>query len=432
MNNNHFALMRYFRDLGADAHVLMYSNDGIDGASHFAPEKDTWMLDKWAPYIHRTDILNAPISAVNFPLSLFFSANYALKKFNKTIGSSIASPFPVSKSSLINVFKNYPLLVGTGIAPAMLHRINRSLDIFAPYGAGIEYFKNTEFIAQLNSLSGFRLRLMLMVQARQIIGLQNARHVLDTDISIAKGSLNEIGVTPLPLACPMVYINEPMPEHAPSDALKVAMAVIKSTNFSVLHHSRLMWQKTEQFTNEQWLFQSKNNDHLIRSFAELVAQRPALKSCLLIVEYGPDIQATKELVANLGIADHVHWLPKMARRELMWLLSKVSIGVGEFLDVPRFLWGGTAWETLASGKPLLQGFQFAEGEFESLYGHPPPPMLPVRRREDILPHLLEMADNSERREALGRHAKAWFSEYNGVGLAKKWLDLLFSKEPISA
>ena len=28
MNNNNFALLRYFRDLGFDAHLLLFKNDG--------------------------------------------------------------------------------------------------------------------------------------------------------------------------------------------------------------------------------------------------------------------------------------------------------------------------------------------------------------------------------------------------------------------
>ena len=37
MNNNGFALMRYLRDLGADAHLFLFANDGTGSLSHFAP-----------------------------------------------------------------------------------------------------------------------------------------------------------------------------------------------------------------------------------------------------------------------------------------------------------------------------------------------------------------------------------------------------------
>lgn len=38
MNNNHFALLRYLRDLGVNATLLMFSNE----AAHFYPQQDTW------------------------------------------------------------------------------------------------------------------------------------------------------------------------------------------------------------------------------------------------------------------------------------------------------------------------------------------------------------------------------------------------------
>lgn len=51
-------------------------------------------------------------------------------------------------------------------------------------------------------------------------------------------------------------------------------------------------------------------------------------------------------------------------------------------------------------------------------------MLPVRRQADVLRHLLDMAYNGARRDQIGQDAKVWFDRYNGIGLAKQWLDLL--------
>jgi hypothetical protein len=142
------------------------------------------------------------------------------------------------------------------------------------------------------------------------------------------------------------------------------------------------------------------------------------------VEYGPDVAATKALVAELGIGHRVSWLPKMARKELMWLLGRVSIGVGEFMNPRCMIWGGTGWEALAAGKPLLQGFRFEEGEFEKFYGYPPPPLLPVRSQADVLEGLLFVADHPERAAQMGQRAREWFDTHNGISLAKKWLALV--------
>ena len=40
MNNNHFALLRYLRDVNIDAYLLLYIEDGKGANSHFKPEND--------------------------------------------------------------------------------------------------------------------------------------------------------------------------------------------------------------------------------------------------------------------------------------------------------------------------------------------------------------------------------------------------------
>jgi hypothetical protein len=51
-------------------------------------------------------------------------------------------------------------------------------------------------------------------------------------------------------------------------------------------------------------------------------------------------------------------------------------------------------------------------------------MLPVRTEEDLLKRLLFVADHTEQAAAIGERAREWFNTYNGIALAKKWLDLV--------
>ena len=64
MNNNGFALMRYLRDLGADAHLVLFANDGTGSLSHFVPNNDTFQLDQWLPFIHQSGITNGFFSLI--------------------------------------------------------------------------------------------------------------------------------------------------------------------------------------------------------------------------------------------------------------------------------------------------------------------------------------------------------------------------------
>ncbi|MBM3846366.1 MAG: glycosyltransferase family 4 protein [Verrucomicrobia bacterium] len=420
MNNNNFAMMRYFRDLGTDAHLLLYSNDGRGTLSHFTPEADTWELDRWAPFIHQTVIPNAPVAAFDFPLSTAVGVRSALRRLTGAQDSAVGA---VTRAQLRRAYGGYDRLIGSGSTPAALLRIGRALDVFYPYSPGVEFLGSSWFTVGFRS-SWQRRFLYGAVRRQQMLGLSHARVVVCTDRETTGAVLAEFGVPSFQQTIPMVYNRERSPADAPTASLAKAHVALREAGLTMLHHARLMWQQRGSCAGEEHLHSTKNSDWLIRAFAALVAARPSVCPRLFIVEYGPDVEATKELVAQLGIQNAVTWLPKMARRELMWLLGRVSVGVGEFMNPRCMIWGGTGWETLASGKPLLQGFRFEEGEFADFYGYPPPPMLPVKAESDVLEHLLFVADHPEQAAEIGRRARGWFDTYNGIALAKKWLALV--------
>lgn len=420
MNNNNFAMMRYFRDLGADAHLLLYSNDGKGTLTHFTPDADTWEIEKWEPFINQTVIPNAPVAAFNYPLSALINIWMWIRRISGTIDHSVNA---VTRVQMRSAYSEYDKLIGSGSTPAALVRIKRELDIFYPYAIGVEFLGSYEF-ARMAQRSWYHLMLQSFLRNKQSVGLIRARCVVNTDREVTGKVLAQFGIKSIPLAIPMVYNREVLPEIPPTPILADAQSALQGCRLTLLHHARLMWKEREGYSADDHKLTSKNSDWLFRAFARLVADRPSLGTRLFIVEYGPDVEATKNLVAQLGIQDSVTWLPKMARRELMWLLSRVSIGVGEFYHSRCMIWGGTGWETLASGKPLLQGFKFDDGEFENVYGYAPPPMLPVQTEEDVLKQLMFVADYPEQAAEIGERARIWFNTHNGISLAKKWLDLL--------
>jgi glycosyltransferase involved in cell wall biosynthesis len=421
MNNNNFAMMRFFRDLGADAHLLLYLNDGEGASSHFSPESDTWSLERWRPFIRRTGIPNAPVAALDFPVSWLMSARSRVRSW---LGRQDAWMPAVSRNEIRAAYRGFDRYVASGITPATMIRAGLPLHIFYPYSAGVEFISTGEFLVRFKKERLFETAVYSRVRQRQVEGVRASWRVLNSDVGLTEESLAEIGVRPVRLNIPMVYNREPLPELPPTARLAEVWQAVRSSPFTVLHHSRLMWRNPGSYSETAWQKENKNNHWLFSAFAALVRSRPGLGARLVVVEYGPDVEATKKYSGELGLDAHVLWIPKMERRELMWLLARVSVGVGEFYEIPRIIWGGTGWEALASGKPLLQGFRFAPGEFEEIYGHPPPPLLPVRSEAEILAALQEMADHPEREHSIGSEARQWFDRYNGIALAKQWLDLL--------
>ena len=130
MNNNNFALMRYFRDLGADAHLLLYANDGQGSLSHFKPECDSWDIGRWQPYIHQTAVPNAPVAALGLPYSWAMGLRSMIRSW---FGLNDSYVLPVSKNKIRSDYAGYDRLIGSGISPATLNRAGIDLDIFFPY-----------------------------------------------------------------------------------------------------------------------------------------------------------------------------------------------------------------------------------------------------------------------------------------------------------
>ena len=100
--------MRYFRDLGIDAHLILFKDDITKSQSHFKPEFDTWEIEKWRPFIHY-------VNYTSHYAALFYPA-FLLKKY----------------------FNGYDIFICSGHIPIILNKCNLSIDIFYPYGVGIE------------------------------------------------------------------------------------------------------------------------------------------------------------------------------------------------------------------------------------------------------------------------------------------------------
>lgn len=415
MNNNGFALMRYFRGLGHDAHLLLYSNDGVCSLDHFKPDYDTFNLPVWSFYIHQTHMFNGPAQSLpDWLLKLFvYSFNFRYRLMKRTY----RIPF-LSKLQLGATFSSYDRIISSGYGPAILDKVGRHADIFSPYACGVEGVSRF-YAPRLYSI--FTRGLYELGRIRQIRGLKRTHNILTSDMGMTKDQLSKLGLDFKPLSMPMVYVEKELPESTGDCFIDNIGTTLDECEFSVLMHCRLAWNADICAQNHM---HSKNNDWVVRAFKTVINEMPNQDSKLVILEYGPDVLNTKKLVRDLELDPHVVWIPRTSRRNLMWLLNRVNVGVGEFIEFPRTIWGGTGWEVLASGKPLLQGFFYEADEYESLFGHPEPPILKVRSENDVVYHLLDMANNQKKSIEIGEASKIWFHTYNGASLAEKWLKLL--------
>ncbi|WP_424963023.1 hypothetical protein [Ekhidna sp.] len=377
MNNNFFSMMRYLRDLGVDAYLIPYTTDGKSTLSHFIPENDTWDFSKWSPYILNPILPNGRIRGL---LSFFH------------------------RGRIKEVFDNYDLIIGTGFAPAYAYMAGRSLDIFIPYsfrGEFLHYPKTSNFFNAISRWIQSYCQLQGLNRTKIICGIDHKERI--------HFKKNGLKIHSLPI--PMLYYEEPtsIPHH-----LVKTMKCMQKSNFVVFSHLTHGWK------NQGFKSDIKRNDLLIQGFAECVRDY-GIDATLFLIEVGFDVQASKDLIEKLGIGDHVQWLPRFSRKEILELLPYVNIG-GNALS--GLFWGGSGWEFLMKGVPMIHNLSNA---YESDHGLDSlPPFYNVSSIREISEAIYEAYTNEEKNKAIGSEAKQWFNANQGYGLAKTYVKLIDS------
>jgi len=119
----------------------------------------------------------------------------------------------------------------------------------------------------------------------------------------------------------------------------------------------------------------KGNDRLMRAFATVCRETPQAR--LVMIAWGRDLDASRELVRSLDIEDKVQWLAPMRKPDL-WRTYLSSHAVLDQFVLASF--GGVTFEALALGKRVITNVDFATaGKFFS----EAPPILSASTEDQI-------------------------------------------------
>lgn len=389
MNNNNFAMLRYLRDLGVDAHLLLFENE----LDHFVPENDTWQVAKWQPYIHALPFGNNPRHLV-------------LK----------------SGALIREALREYPLSIGSGLAPALFRKAGLRLSIFYPYACGIEWVGVLSSDERPRSLTHLFHRWVRWCQIRGLRHNTAYCTCLENLCGITEEAFKLLGVPYTPLGIPMVYNREQQGLEAISPELLRVKAQMEGRDLVIFSHARHYWRSRNSDPWSMRLGLLKRNDLLIRAFAEYLKTARRENPLLVLLEYGSDVEASRQLIVELGVTASVLWLPKMSRKHLTYLMAGADFVVGEFNREGN--WGGTAWEGLAAGRPVFQAVNLTPETYLRKAGHELPPFLHVGQESDILTHLRRFEVAPAEYVEIGRQGKAWFERHQGQALAAEYVRLL--------
>ncbi len=334
MNNIQFTLCRYLRDKGLDAHLFLFSDEAI----HFLPEADSYTTE--------------------------------FKKFTNTLDISKETLFDRSRvKNVKKILEEFDFFIGTDVAPALLRLINRKLDIFIPHGSDIYSFPfDTKFTKGVNKV--WWLRTIWFTGKLQLEAIENCELIIFPDeyeTHFPYRSKLKSGPTFVDGTAPMLYtpqyseLNKISPDslqHA-----KNFLAIREKFDLIIFSHARQNGSKL----SEKDKIHEKGNDKLIKGFAQFCRNQPNSNACLILFEYGMDIDSAKKLIEQESIESRVIWMPKMQRKEIMYGLSLSDISCGEFEN--SWLTCGVVNESLALNKPLLhfRDDKLYESNYAELY-----------------------------------------------------------------
>lgn len=196
---------------------------------------------------------------------------------------------------------------------------------------------------------------------------------------------------------------------------------LQEHDFVVFYHGRQLWASNpDNLPKFEEYGGNKRNDKVIQAFAEFTRRTKFHSPLLVMFEYGPDVQASKELVQREGIAHRVNWRPAAPRKVIMQGLKLANLATEHFRPEGCGL-GGTGLEAMACGVPLLthtNGAINTPGHF--LEGIP---LLDVLTVEEILAVFTDYENNPEHYRKLGLAARQWFDENLGAGVIPRYVEM---------
>lgn len=380
MNNNFYALTRYLRDAGYDAHLFYRM-----AMEHFQPKADCYEeVDE--SYCHKVNWLDHGFHNIDI-------------------------------QAVRNQLRDFSFYIGQGEEAAAAFYAGFNIDVYYPYGSDVYKYAHLPYEYKLksklaslfvsNSMRPTWSQMKRGTMAKYLGGaIKNARYIFaDTTNAEYQERIEKLEYRGLfqNVGLPLIYAKDYeklLNGFAPEFSHRHRADELRRTHdFILLYHGRQEWQTYHN------AFTVKHTDYLIRGFAKYKHENSKAKACLVMLEYGTDVDASKNLVNTLGIEDAVFWFPKMYRKELMYLIRLSDVCCGEFAH--SFLVFGTVIEAMLMKKPVIT---FRDDKLYSTYKE----LYPCYNSQtpiEICESIKAAINNPQERLMMGERANDWIKEY---------------------
>lgn len=218
----------------------------------------------------------------------------------------------------------------------------------------------------------------------------------DNIISARRLGLDQARFVPHP-------VNETdVPEHS-GRALRARLLRELDATFLVFHPARQHWEPQR---HPDW---EKGNDVLIRGLAAFLTY-DCPGGAAVFVDWGATVDASRALLAELGIADRVRWIAPLPNRRMSEMIAACDVVADQF-----FLgaFGSLTPKAMRHGTPALLHVDEERHRwcFPEL-----PPVLNARTPDGIRDALRRMQTDPAARAQLAVDARRWYDRYHSAAV----------------
>ncbi len=301
----------------------------------------------------------------------------------------------ISTNDIRKQLKGYQFIIGTDYAAAFCNKANIQMDIYFPAGTDLSEWP----FKQSKRLIPYRWEFNIILCSRaQFYGIKQAKYLAidptnkeyEEKIIKIRGNSNHTENIPYHYL-PYFDVEIQLPDY-----LQEYMHKINAFTFRIINHGRQEWTIGEESVHY------KGNERLIEGFKEFLISTKS-KSVLILLEYGGDVDASKELIKKLELEDNIIWLPKMLRKHLIYFIRMSNVGIGVF---------GKGWysscsiyEVMIASKPLITYYE--PQTQQDIY-----PYLKANNAQEICAVLRELYEYPIKGSEIGKQSNEWLLKKN--------------------
>lgn len=166
---------------------------------------------------------------------------------------------------------------------------------------------------------------------------------------------------------------------------------------------------------------SKGTDVFLEGYQEF-AKRFGSKAKLWIIERGWQKEEAKALVRDIGLSDHVKWLPVCNKARLIELYNAADVVLDQIFPATGNH-GALSVEAMACSKPVMG---WVDPEHRKAIKEPPFPNVNVRTPDEVCKALTELGNDPAKRIQKGKEGRKYAEKYHSWPVFAKRLETILT------